>query len=102
MDAASARARGFEDRVAHGALLVGLVSGVIGTQLPGPRGVLHSVEMKYKHPCLVGQRVTVVVKVIEKFESVRTLVLKVVVWDNEHKLLANGRIQSGVTGPTGA
>jgi acyl dehydratase len=99
VDGAAARARGFEDRVAHGALLVGLVSGIVGTQIPGARGVLHSIEMKFKRPCCVGRRITVSVTVREKIPSVRTLLLDATVRDESGTLVAQGRFQSAVAGP---
>jgi 3-hydroxybutyryl-CoA dehydratase len=101
VDADAARSRGFEDRVAHGALLAGLVSGIVGTRLPGASGVLHSMEMKFKHPCCVGRRITISVKVREKIPSVRTLLLDVTVRDEMGALIAQGTFQSGVIGSGG-
>lgn len=49
----------------HGALLNGLVSGVIGTELPGPGTILVSQEMKFPNPCLVGDTVTVNVELLD-------------------------------------
>jgi acyl dehydratase len=99
VDADAARLRGFEDRVVHGALLAGLVSGIVGTQLPGAGGVLHSMEMKFKRPCFVGRRITVSVKVREKISSVRTLLLDATVRDELGVLVAQGTFQSGAIGP---
>jgi 3-hydroxybutyryl-CoA dehydratase len=96
VDAEAARARGFGDRVAHGALLSGLVSAVVGTELPGARGLLHSLEMKFKRPCLVGQRVRVTLRVAEKVESVRVLILDAVVAAEDGTVLARGKVQSGM------
>jgi 3-hydroxybutyryl-CoA dehydratase len=99
VDAAAARERGWPDRVAHGALLVGLVSGLVGTRLPGARGVLQSLSMKFRRPCCVGQRIEVSVRVREKIESVRTLVLDARVRDESGSVLAEGSFQSGVVEP---
>jgi acyl dehydratase len=96
VDVETARARGFEERVAHGALLGALVSSVVGTELPGARGLLHAIELKFKKPCCVGRSVTVTLKVVEKIEAVRALVLDATLQDDRGTVVAQGRVQSGV------
>ena len=98
VDAEAARARGFEERVAHGALLGALVSAVVGTELPGSRGLLHALELKFKKPCCIGSRVTVSLELVEKIESVRTVVLAATLEDERGSVVARGRVQSGVAG----
>ena len=99
VDETAAKARGFPGRVAHGALLGALVSGVVGTELPGARGLIHSVELKFKRPSCVGDRVQVVVGVSEKIVSVRVLILKVRILDQQQRALATGRVQVGLAEP---
>lgn len=47
--------------VVHGALLNGLVSGLIGTELPGPGTLLVKEFLRFPNPCYVGDTVTVTV-----------------------------------------
>ncbi|MBV9549000.1 MAG: MaoC family dehydratase [Alphaproteobacteria bacterium] len=49
----------FRGRVAHGALLVGYVSAVIGNQLPGPGTIFGGAAMEFKAPLRLGDTVTV-------------------------------------------
>lgn len=100
VDAAAARARGFPGRVAHGALLAGLVSGVLGTELPGAAGVLHRLELKFKRPCCVGDQVTVTVRLEEKVESVRVVLLGARVTGEDGVLRAVGTAQASLPDTT--
>ena len=53
-----------EQPVVHGALLLGLVSGVAGTRCPGAGSVVISLEAKFLNPCPVGSSVKVRVEQI--------------------------------------
>lgn len=56
--------------IVHGALLNGLISGVIGTKLPGPGTMVVSQILHFPNPCYVGEQVVVTVEVT----SVRKLI----------------------------
>jgi phosphate acetyltransferase len=92
----AAQARGFRARVAHGMLLGSLVSGIIGTQLPGQHGVLQEVQLSFRHACHPGDDIVIRVTVTEFFESVQTLVLQVRIERTDGLALATGRVQSGL------
>ncbi|KAK7070381.1 Armadillo repeat-containing protein 7 [Halocaridina rubra] len=55
----------FDDCVVHGALLNGLVSGVIGTRLPGPGTLVVKQELNFPSPCYVGEEVNLTVRLRE-------------------------------------
>lgn len=54
-----ARKTVFRGRVAHGALVVGYVSSVIGNQLPGPGTIFGGAAIEFKAPLRLGDTVTV-------------------------------------------
>ena len=54
-----ARKTVFRGRVAHGALVVGYVSSVIGNQLPGPGTIFGGASIAFKAPLRLGDTVTV-------------------------------------------
>lgn len=56
--------------IVHGALLNGLVSGVIGTKLPGPCTMVVSQTLHFPNPCYAGEEVTVTVEI----SSVRKII----------------------------
>jgi 3-hydroxybutyryl-CoA dehydratase len=57
-DAAYAARTRFRQRIAHGALLAGWISAVLGTRLPGPGGILMSFSLRFLRPTRVGDTVT--------------------------------------------
>jgi 3-hydroxybutyryl-CoA dehydratase len=63
-DEAFARKTVFRGRVAHGALSIGFLSSVIGTQLPGNGTILLSASIKFKGPVRIGETVTTTVTVL--------------------------------------
>ena len=54
-----ARKTVFRGRVAHGALLIGYVSAVIGNELPGPGTIFGGAAITFKAPVRLGDTVTV-------------------------------------------
>lgn len=59
----------FKGRIAHGMLTAGLVSAVLGMQLPGPGSIYLGQELKFMAPVKIGDTIKAEVEVIEKFEE---------------------------------
>ncbi len=55
----------FGRRIAHGILVSGLISTVIGTKLPGPGTIYVSQELRFLAPVYFGDTITATVEVIE-------------------------------------
>lgn len=55
----------FKGRIAHGMLIAGLISAVLGTNLPGPGSIYLSQELKFLLPVRVGDTITATAEVIE-------------------------------------
>ena len=55
----------FRGRVAHGALSIGYISGVIGTQLPGGGAIFVSASIVFKTPVRIGDTVVTTATVRE-------------------------------------
>lgn len=76
----------FGQRVAHGMLSASLISGVLGTRLPGPGAIYIDQTLKFTAPVHIGDTVTASATVIEidqerrrvKLETVCTVKDKVV------------------------
>lgn len=64
LDEAYARTTRFGRRIAHGLLVAGLISAVLGTRLPGPGTVYLGQELAFKAPVYLGDTITAVVEVI--------------------------------------
>ena len=53
----------FKSRIAHGMLLGGLISAVIGTRLPGPGAIYMSQTLRFLAPVRIGDTVSAFVSV---------------------------------------
>lgn len=56
-DAYAAKTR-FGKRVAHGMLVSATLSRIAGMDLPGPGTIVMGVDVRYKAPCYIGDRIT--------------------------------------------
>jgi 3-hydroxybutyryl-CoA dehydratase len=91
-----ARSRGYGARVSHGLLVASFFSAVAGTMLPGRDCLLQSARFDFKKPVLVGTRLTLEARVLQKVEALRTLVLEITARDSSGEIMVGGRIQAGV------
>jgi len=66
---AYARNTYFKTRIAHGMLSAGLISAVIGTQLPGPGSIYMQQTLSFLAPVHMGETVTARVEVVEKMDK---------------------------------
>lgn len=98
VDKEFARARGYRDRVTHGAYLIALASRLVGMHLPGRNALLLSVQMSFVAPALPGTRVRVRGEIEQMSDSVRSVVLRLTVVDFANgAVLARGRLTVGFT-----
>jgi len=65
----------FHHVIAHGLWGGGLISAVLGTELPGPGTVYLSQELRFLHPVSPGDTITATVTVVEKREKHHVIVL---------------------------
>ncbi len=63
LDAEVAKHGIFGERIAHGMLAAGLISGVLGTKLPGPGAIYMRQSLRFALPVKIGQTVTATVEV---------------------------------------
>ncbi len=64
LDAEYAAGTIFKERIAHGMLAAGLITKVLGTQLPGPGTIYMSQNLKFRAPVKIGETVTATVEVV--------------------------------------
>lgn len=55
----------FKNRIAHGMLLAGFISAVLGNKLPGPGSIYIKQELKFLAPARIGDTITARVEVME-------------------------------------
>jgi len=76
LDEAYAQTTRFGKRIVHGMLVAGLISAVLGTQLPGPGTIFLGQELSFKAPVFIGDTVTAEIEVaaVREGKSIATLI----------------------------
>jgi acyl dehydratase len=96
LDDAFGRQYGFRGRVVHGALMSAFISRILGTQLPGAGCLWLSHSMRFTQPVYVADAIEIVVRVVHKSESLRTLVLETTVENLDGETLLTGEAKVAV------
>jgi 3-oxoacyl-[acyl-carrier protein] reductase len=77
MDAEFARRTSFQRRVAHGMLVAGYVSTLVGMHLPGAGALWAQQNFRWRAPVFIGDEISIALRVTHKSEGTRTLTLEV-------------------------
>lgn len=80
----------FKGRIAHGILVSGLISKVLGMQLPGPGTIYLSQDLKFVAPVRFGDTVTAEVEVIEIIPEKNRIRLKTTCTNQDGKTVITG------------
>lgn len=88
--------RGYADCVAYGMLTASFLSTLAGVYLPGKYSLIHEVEQKFVAPVMPGDILKIVGQVVEKNETFRYFVMKVVITNQDGKKVLRGKMKVGV------
>ena len=80
----------FKTRIAHGMLLAGFISAVIGTRLPGPGTIYIRQELNFLAPARMGDTITARVEVAEVLAAKKRVVLRTTCVNQEGTLVLDG------------
>ena len=80
----------FKGRIAHGMLLGGFISAVIGMKLPGPGTIYMKQELKFLAPARIGDTITAKVEVKEVNVEKNRVILATTCVNQEGALVVDG------------
>jgi 3-hydroxybutyryl-CoA dehydratase len=80
----------FKERIAHGMLVAGYISAVLGTKLPGINTIYLSQNVQFLAPVKIGDTVTAEVTVTEKVDQKKIIILKTIVKNQDGKTVIDG------------
>lgn len=86
-----AREAGFRGRVAHGMYMAGLLSRIIGEDIPGHGALWFAQDINFQEPVYVGDVVTITVRVVRRSVASKTLGLEVKAFDQNKILKFHGK-----------
>lgn len=81
----------FRGRIAHGMITGGLISAVLGTELPGKNTLYLEQELKFLAPVRFGDTLVATVECIEKEDRRHKLVFKTVVTNQNGTVVTSGK-----------
>ena len=81
----------FKGRIAHGMLLGGFISAVIGTRLPGPGAIYIRQELNFLAPARIGDTITARVEVAEVLREKKRVVFRTTCTNQEGTLVLDGQ-----------
>jgi 3-hydroxybutyryl-CoA dehydratase len=80
----------FKTRIAHGMLVAGFISAILGTQLPGPGAIYIRQELNFLAPVRVGDTITARAEVIEIIAEKNRVRLKTTCVNQDGTLVLEG------------
>lgn len=80
----------FGKRIVHGILTSGLISAVLGNQLPGPGTIYLGQELKFTAPVYLGDDITATVEIIELREDKKIIKLSTTCVNQDGKTVISG------------
>lgn len=90
-DEGFARAHGFEGRIVHGALVVSLLSRVIGMRFPGPRSLWLKCDISFRNPCYAPSALRFRGTVVQHSEATSSIALTFDIIDDRDRQIATAK-----------
>lgn len=80
----------FKKRLVHGMLTAGLISAVLGTELPGPGSIYLSQSINFRAPVFIGDTITATVTVTKMREGKPIVTLETVCKNQDEVVVLKG------------
>ncbi|MCA0454975.1 MAG: MaoC family dehydratase [Chloroflexi bacterium] len=90
LDESYAAGTRFGRRIAHGMLTGGIISAILGNDLPGPGTVYLGQEFKFKAPVFIGDTITARVEVVKYREDKRITTFRTTCTNQDGVLVLEG------------
>lgn len=90
LDEEAAKKGIFGKRVAHGILVSGLISAVLGNKLPGPGSIYMGQELRFLAPVFIGDTITAEVEITELIPEKSRIRLNTVCTNQDGKVVISG------------
>jgi 3-hydroxybutyryl-CoA dehydratase len=81
----------FKGRIAHGMLLAGFISTVVGCYLPGPGAIYVKQELKFMAPARIGDTITAKATVTEVVAEKNRVVLQTTCTNQNGEVVLDGQ-----------
>jgi len=86
-----ARQARFGKRIAHGMLVTGLISAVMGMKLPGSGTIFLRQELDFRHPVYIGDTITAVAEVLHARQDKPVVTLSTNCYNQNSVVVVEGK-----------
>ncbi len=80
----------FKQRIAHGMISAGLISAVLGTEMPGVNTIYMNQKLSFLAPVFYGDTLTATVECKEKNDEKHRIIFQTTVVNQNGKIVTNG------------
>ena len=80
----------FKQRIAHGMISAGLISAVLGTEMPGVNTIYMNQQLSFLAPVFYGDTLTATVECKEKNDEKHRIIFQTTVVNQNGKIVTNG------------
>lgn len=80
----------FNKRIAHGILVAGLISAVLGTKLPGEGSIYLGQTLEFLKPVYIGDTISAEVEIISIVENKSIYILKTICKNQKDEIVIKG------------
>ena len=80
----------FKKRLVHGMLTAGLISGVLGTELPGAGSIYLSQSINFRAPVFIGDTITATVTITKMHEGKPIITLETICKNQDDVIVIEG------------
>lgn len=80
----------FNTRIAHGILVAGLISAVLGTKLPGEGSIYLGQTLEFLKPVYIGDTISAEVEIIDIIENKSIYILKTICKNQKNEIVIKG------------
>jgi 3-hydroxybutyryl-CoA dehydratase len=96
LDEQFARRAGFAGRVAFGMLTSAFYSQLVGVHLPGERALLQGIDLDFRSPAYIGDKLTVLGEISFLNDAYHRLELKAMIRNQAGKVISKAKIRVGL------
>ena len=96
IDEGYAKKKGMLGRVVYGMLTSSFYSKLVGVYLPGEKCLLQEIDISFRSPVYINDKLTVIGKVVSKNDIFNQVTIKAWVINGEGKKVSKARIKVGV------
>jgi len=87
--------QGFQDCVVYGMLAGSFYSTLVGVYMPGENCLIHRMDMQFRKPVFIGDKLKIHGTIKEKYDHVQLLVIKACIYNQKQELVSRATIEVG-------